>query len=71
MINKKLKVFICPHCKEEQTGFGVVRQETRFYSVFIETNQWEDEGEDADLDSEEYYCLSCDKKIDYALVEPR
>ena len=58
---KKKKTFICPHCKEKQEHFGVVRRETHFYSVSIETNQWEDEGEDAD--SGEYYCLSCNKKI--------
>lgn len=70
MKNKKSKIFICPHCRKEQGGFGVVRQETHFYSVSIETSQWEDEGEDSDLDSEKYYCLSCEKQIDYALVEP-
>lgn len=66
MKNKK-GTFICPHCKEEQDHFGIVRQETHYYSVLIETNQWEDEGEYPELGA--YYCLSCNKKIDESEIE--
>ena len=69
MKNKKSKVFICPHCKETQDHFGIVRQETHYYSVLIETSQWKDESEYTELGK--YYCLNCDKKIDHSLIETK
>ena len=55
------KHFICPRCKRKNEHIGVIRKETHFYSMSLETGQWKDRGEETD--SGEYYCLNCNKKI--------
>lgn len=62
MINKKLKVFICPHCKQKQEILGVIQNEIRYYEVCLDTKQWEDFGEES-VASQEFFCISCDRKI--------
>jgi len=39
MINENEKIFTCSNCKSEDKHIGVVRRETHYYSVLLETNQ--------------------------------
>lgn len=56
------KIYTCIFCGKESEKINVVRKETHYYSVRVETGQWEDEGEEAELG--EYFCQNCNKKID-------
>ena len=60
MKSKNPETFFCVYCEETQDYYTVVREETHFYSVSVETGQWEDEGEDAG--AQQYFCLKCGKK---------
>lgn len=55
-------MYTCSFCGKKNKCVGVVRNETHYYSVRIETGQWKDCGEGAELGK--YYCLSCNKTND-------
>lgn len=55
------KNYTCPYCKKRSDTILVEQKETRLYSVMLETNQWEDEGED--VNSQQIFCIRCEKPI--------
>jgi|GEM_PF-2678394 len=62
--NKKLTKYICPNCKNESESVGIVQKETNYYSFDLNTDQWDDFHGDGSVESTEYFCLNCKKKID-------
>lgn len=44
---------------------GIVQEETHYYSFDINTNQLEDFHGDGSVESQEFFCVHCNKKINY------
>jgi DNA-directed RNA polymerase subunit RPC12/RpoP len=56
--------YICTYCKKKSEKIGIVQEELHYYSVDINTRQWEDFHGDEDVKSQKLFCLHCNKKID-------
>ena len=65
--NKQSKIYTCKYCKKVGEIIGVVQAETRYYSFNINTNQLEDFHGDGDVESQEFFCVHCNKKINYRM----
>ncbi len=59
------KDYTCPHCKITYNIIGVIQKETHYYSYYIDTDQLEDFDGDESVESQKYFCLNCDKEVDY------
>ena len=62
--SNKSKKYTCIHCKGESEIVGVVQTERHHYSVDLSTSQWSDFHGDEDVESQEFFCIRCNKKID-------
>ena len=62
--NKQPKAYTCPNCKNTSESIGIIQKETHYYSLNLETKQVEDFHGDESVESQEYLCLNCKKKID-------
>jgi len=61
--DKQLKTYICKYCKKMSEVIGVIQMELHYYSLDISTNQWEDFHGDESVESQEFFCVNCNKKI--------
>jgi hypothetical protein len=62
--NKKSKIYTCPFCKTISESIGIIQRELHYYSLNLSTAQLEDFHGDESVESQEYFCLKCIKKID-------
>lgn len=51
------------YCKEMSEVVGIIQTERHYYSFDISTNQLEDFHGDQSVESQEFFCLNCNKKI--------
>lgn len=65
--NKQSKIYTCIYCKKISETVGVVQAETHYYFLNINTNQLEDFHGDGSVESQEIFCVHCNKKIDYRI----
>lgn len=61
--NKPPKIFTCKKCNKNSEVIGVVQKEENYYSLNLSTNQWEDFHGDESVESQNYFCLNCQAKI--------
>ena len=61
--NKQSKIYTCIYCKKTSETIGVVQIESHYYSLDINTNQLEDFHGDESVESQKFFCLYCNKKI--------
>jgi len=67
--NKQTKIYTCKYCKNTAENVGISTKESRYYSFDLNTNQWEDFHGNERVDSQEYFCVNCNKKIDVEIAE--
>jgi hypothetical protein len=60
---KQLKTYMCLHCKKKSEIVGIVQRELRYYSLNLETNQWEDFHGNESVEMQELFCINCREKI--------
>ncbi len=65
-VNKKC---FCSNRKETSGAVGVVQKETHYYSFYFNTSQWEDFHGDESIESQSFFCLKCNKKLNSKMVE--
>ncbi|MBU4579433.1 hypothetical protein KKB43_00260 [Patescibacteria group bacterium] len=63
--NKQSKMYTCIYCKNIGETVGVIQKETHYYSLDINTNQFEDFHGDESVEAQEFFCVHCNKKISY------
>lgn len=56
-------MYTCIYCREAGDVVGVVQTELRYYSLNLNTDQWEDFHGDESVESQEFFCINCKKKI--------
>ncbi|MFH1522869.1 MAG: hypothetical protein ABIE43_03565 [Patescibacteria group bacterium] len=61
--NIQSKTYTCMYCKEMSEVVGIIQTERHYYSFDISTNQLEDFHGDQSVESQEFFCLNCNKKI--------
>jgi len=61
--NKKLKTYACKYCKYISESIGISTIESHYYSFYINTDQWKDFYGSESIDSQKYFCINCNKKI--------
>lgn len=59
----KLKTYTCKYCRNTNESIGIIQLESHFYSVNLSTEQWKDFHGDENVESQEFFCLDCNKKI--------
>ena len=64
-IIKQLNISVCPHCGDTSNVVGIIQKEIHYYSYRIDTDQLEDFHGDESVESQEYFCLNCAKKLLY------
>jgi hypothetical protein len=57
------KTYTCRYCKKTDERVGVITKESHFYSFDLNTHQWDDFHGSESIDSQEYFCIGCNKKI--------
>lgn len=67
--NKQIKTYTCEHCKNTTGNIGISTKESHYYSFDLNTKQWKDFHGSESIDSQEYFCVSCNKKIDIKIVD--
>lgn len=67
--NKQSKIYICKFCKDVNGKIGIFTQESHCYSFDLNTKQWEDFHGSENIDSQEYFCINCNKKINAKIEE--
>jgi DNA-directed RNA polymerase subunit RPC12/RpoP len=60
---KKLKIYTCASCNKESEIIGIIQKESHFYSLNINTNQMEHFHGDENVESQEFFCINCDKRV--------
>lgn len=61
---KQPKAYTCKVCKETSDSVGIAQKEVHYYRMYLDTKQWEDFFGSDDVESEEFFCVNCNKKID-------
>lgn len=61
---KKSKIHICKYCKNTSEVVGIIQKETHYYSFDLETRQRNDFHGDESVESQEFFCINCNGKID-------
>lgn len=61
---KKNRIYTCTNCKETGEVIGVAQTELNYYSMNLNTNQWEDFHGDGDVKSQRLFCVHCNKNMD-------
>lgn len=61
--NEQSKMYTCAYCKKTSETVGVVQEEKNYYFLDINTNQLEDFHGDGNVESQEFFCVHCNKKI--------
>lgn len=65
----KNKKYICKSCKIASEKIGIFQIESHCYSFNLNTNQYNDFHGSESVESCLYFCLNCDKKINYKKIE--
>lgn len=60
-MDPKITIHTCSYCKKIHTTIGIVQKETNYYSVDLTTQQWEDFHGDGSVETQEFFCISCNK----------
>lgn len=60
---KKSKMHTCKYCKKISEVVGIIQRETHYYSFNLETRQMEDFHGDESVESQKFFCISCNRKI--------
>jgi hypothetical protein len=58
---KKTKSYRCVYCKVESEIVTVAQKETRYYSVNLQTSQWDDLHGSESVESQKFLCEKCNK----------
>lgn len=67
--NKQLKIYTCKYCKNIAENIGISTIESHSYSFDLNTKQWEDFHGSESMESQEYFCISCNKKINTKIAD--
>ena len=67
--NKQIKIYTCKYCKNTTENIGISTKESRCYSFDLNTKQWKDFHRSESIDSQEYFCINCNKKINIKIVD--
>ena len=65
----EIKKCFCNNCKETNESIGIIQKETHYYSFYLNTNQMEDFHGDESVESQSFFCLNCNKKLNSKIVE--
>lgn len=61
----KIKNYFCCNCKQTSHTVGVTQKETHYYSIDLETNDWEDFHGSEDAQSQDFFCINCQSDLKY------
>jgi hypothetical protein len=60
---KQTKTYTCKFCKIESEIIGIAQKEEHFYEYYLDTKQWEDFHGSDSVESQELFCINCNKRI--------
>ncbi len=63
LLNMKNRKYTCKNCKHTNEKVGIVQTEKHYYSLELNTKQWEDFYGDDSCESQQLFCLNCEKRI--------
>ena len=58
------KTYFCSYCKKTSEIVKVEQHEVAYYSLDLSTDQWEDFAGDRTVESQKFYCVNCDKRVE-------
>ena len=67
--NEQVKTYTCKFCKNTTEVIGIFAKESHCYSFNLNTKQWEDFHGSESVDSQEYFCINCNKKINTKIAD--
>jgi len=60
--------YTCVYCNKIQDQIGIKRVEINYYYFLLETRQLEDFHGGESLESENYFCINCQAKINDKII---
>lgn len=64
-----VKTYTCKYCKNMAENIGIYTKESHCYSFNLSTKQWKDFHGSESIDSQEYFCMNCNKKINDKIAD--
>lgn len=55
--------YACSYCEQQSEVVGVVQKETHYYSVDLNTKQWEDLDGSEGVESQKFFCINCEETL--------
>ena len=65
----EIKKCFCNNCKKTSEIIGIIQKEIHYYSFTLSTNQMEDFHGDESVESQSFFCLNCNKKLNSKIVK--